>query len=614
MKRNGLAIGIIFLIIGTNIIPSTAKNIEKTSETTRGTRWYVGGSGPGNYSKIQDAIDNASEGDTVFVYNDSSPYYENVHVNKSIRLIGEEKSSTWIDAKQNGTVIEINADNVNITNFSIQHSGREDNAGIKLFGNNCNVSSNIISNNNFGICVCYTTDNIIHSNDLRNNNDDNIHLYYTNHSSIQHNIISRVDGYTIGILSVCCNNNTICNNTVNKTYHGIYISASTNSTLVANSVIGCRWKAIILTDAPDNTIKGNFLRQPIYYNYACDITLTDSPRCIVENNTLYSGILIDESYPNIILNNFVQGKPLVYLDEKSDVVIDYTCGQIILINCSNITVKNQNIQQTVRAIYLKDSNHCNLINNTIFNNRQGIICSSSNFTNICNNIITLNKDNGLSIDSSNNNIYNNNIENNEDYGLINSGVNNTIANNNIDHNGYVGFVLTGQNSSIINNTISRNTEGMSIRFLSNTNIKHNIIKQNFEYGISISDSTNNTIAENVFMQNDYGIILGAYCNKHTILNNDFRANQNGLILDDAYNNSIIKNNFIDNKQDAFFQAYLCKAFFNKWLRNYWGQPKFIKIIWGTKTVLIFEHATRTCILFRLDCFPSLKPYNIPLMS
>ena len=30
---------------------------------------YVGGSGEGNYTKIQDAIDDASDGDIVFVYN-----------------------------------------------------------------------------------------------------------------------------------------------------------------------------------------------------------------------------------------------------------------------------------------------------------------------------------------------------------------------------------------------------------------------------------------------------------------------------------------------------------------------------------------------------------------
>ena len=31
---------------------------------------YVGGSGPGNFTSIQDAVNNASEGDTVFVFDE----------------------------------------------------------------------------------------------------------------------------------------------------------------------------------------------------------------------------------------------------------------------------------------------------------------------------------------------------------------------------------------------------------------------------------------------------------------------------------------------------------------------------------------------------------------
>jgi parallel beta-helix repeat protein len=572
---------------------------------------YVGGNGPNNYTTIQEAIDSASDDDMVFVYDESSPYYENVVINKSISLIGEGKTTTCIDANENGTVIEINADNVCVKGFSIQHSGREFNAGINLFGDNCNVSHNIIINNRNGMRVRYTDNNVICDNEIRDNDDDNIQLYYTNNSTVQNNVISRVDGLTTGIYSVHCNNNEIIHNTVNRTYYGMYISVSTNTTIYANSVNSCRWKAIILTEAPDNIIKDNYLRQQIQSPKACDITLRDSPRCIIQNNTLYSGILINESCPSIILDNLVRGEPLVYMADESDSSININCGQIILVNCSNITVQSQNIQQTVRAIHLENTDNCTLFNNTLVFNRQGIICISSHSSNISHNIINHNKENGLSIDPSNNNkVYNNNIENNEDFGLIISGLNNTIANNKINFNDYAGFVYHGENVSIINNTVTRNKKGLNIRFLSNSNIEQNTIKQNDEYGISILDSTANTFTRNVLTGNEYGILLDSYCNKHTIINNEFRDNQNGLFIDDAYDNEITKNNFIDNEVDAFFQAYLCKAFFNKWSRNYWGQPKLIKIIWGTKTVIVFEHATRTYITFRLDYLPSLRPYDI----
>ncbi len=69
MKRKCLAIGIILLFVGVTISSSNStEHTEKSQSTSRGNWLYVGGSGPGNYTRIQDAIDDASHGDTVFVY------------------------------------------------------------------------------------------------------------------------------------------------------------------------------------------------------------------------------------------------------------------------------------------------------------------------------------------------------------------------------------------------------------------------------------------------------------------------------------------------------------------------------------------------------------------
>ena len=57
-----------------------------------GTILYVGGTGFGNYTRIQDAIDNASDGFTIFVYNGT--YYENIIVEKEIILKGENKNQS----------------------------------------------------------------------------------------------------------------------------------------------------------------------------------------------------------------------------------------------------------------------------------------------------------------------------------------------------------------------------------------------------------------------------------------------------------------------------------------------------------------------------------------
>ena len=67
----GLVFGVIFLFICTGITPSIAVDTVKNSSLpiSNGKTLYVGGGDPGNYTRIQDAIDNASDGDTIYVYN-----------------------------------------------------------------------------------------------------------------------------------------------------------------------------------------------------------------------------------------------------------------------------------------------------------------------------------------------------------------------------------------------------------------------------------------------------------------------------------------------------------------------------------------------------------------
>ena len=88
-----LVIGIIILFIGMSINPSTGTIIEKTSSTTPGSRGY-----------IQDLIDNASSGDTIYI--PSGIYYESIVIDKSITLVGEDKNTTIIDAENGITQIQ----------------------------------------------------------------------------------------------------------------------------------------------------------------------------------------------------------------------------------------------------------------------------------------------------------------------------------------------------------------------------------------------------------------------------------------------------------------------------------------------------------------------------
>jgi len=74
--------GIVFLFLFMSFTSISSNQINnqiiKTSDRIK--TLYVGGSGPGNYTKIQDAIDDANIFDTIFVYNGT--YYEQITISK----------------------------------------------------------------------------------------------------------------------------------------------------------------------------------------------------------------------------------------------------------------------------------------------------------------------------------------------------------------------------------------------------------------------------------------------------------------------------------------------------------------------------------------------------
>ena len=92
-----------------------------SKKNTNNLDWlYVGGTGPGNYTKIQNAIDNATCANGIFVYNGT--YNESIYINKSISLVGEDKTTTIVISDDIYTII-IDEDYVEISNFTIKNNG-----------------------------------------------------------------------------------------------------------------------------------------------------------------------------------------------------------------------------------------------------------------------------------------------------------------------------------------------------------------------------------------------------------------------------------------------------------------------------------------------------------
>ena len=195
---------------------------------------------------IQEGIDNATAGDTVFVYNGT--YYENVVVDKTLDLIGEDRNSTVIDGSRSGDIVAISTNNVNISSFSIVNGTN----GLFLWSCSNNIiNKNIIKyNTRIGISLSGSDEeNIISNNIIMNNSNAGIKLENTsNFNTIEYNQIIG-NGDTVkgggGILVFASSgpypyhqdNNTIRNNIIesNKEY-GIFIMNGYSSSPTNNSI------------------------------------------------------------------------------------------------------------------------------------------------------------------------------------------------------------------------------------------------------------------------------------------------------------------------------------------------------------------------------------------
>jgi len=215
------------------------------------------------YQYIQDGINNAYEGWTVFVKN--GIYFENLIVNKTLNLGGENKSKTIIDGNKNEHVIVVSSKNVKISGFTIKNSGSNPfDAGIKTLNlaSNITIFNNIIEENENGIFLNYayeTSWNIVKENHIHNNQN------------------------------------------------GIYLHWSYNSDIFDNLIEFNSKNAIELESSEKTKISGNVLRSNgqcgIYLRSSSNKNKVNGKNQIIDNNL---GVKLDNSYRNkVIGNNFI---------------------------------------------------------------------------------------------------------------------------------------------------------------------------------------------------------------------------------------------------------------------------------------------------------------------
>ena len=148
------------------IISLPLMTMQPQGDASSPSTFYVGGSGAGNYTTIQDAIDAASDGDTIYVY--PGTYKENVVADKGVNIIGVNAT---IDGGKTGDTVLITANHTSISGFLIENSSSTG-AGIVIEAGHIEIHECTIENNFYGI---YTDCHNCHINISHNNFINNSH-------------------------------------------------------------------------------------------------------------------------------------------------------------------------------------------------------------------------------------------------------------------------------------------------------------------------------------------------------------------------------------------------------------------------------------------------------
>jgi len=347
MNNKAIIIGLALLLLGVTIIPSIAQETQKTlSPTLRGDWLYVGGSGSGNYSRIQDAIDNATDGDTVYVF--PGLYKEHIEINQSISLQGADSGTTIIDGEStNNDIITCVGTEVFISGFTLRNCSTTRSSVLINHTTNCTLYRTIISTAGYGITM---------------RNAQNI--------SIVNNMLQQTLNNTTGYIAIridACRYSTVSQNNISSWKGGIFLHGT--HLQITQNTISNTYRGI--TDTLNSlpllvkyvTIDNNQLNQnkeAIVFHGSTDLSIT---RNLITNSTGVGINVNEDTYTTVRLQN---------VSIKDNIISDSAEG-IVSENSLNMSIEGNHIlRNTLGLSFLYDQSTM-VKNNTFQDNTRTVV-------------------------------------------------------------------------------------------------------------------------------------------------------------------------------------------------------------------------------------------------
>jgi parallel beta-helix repeat protein len=533
---------------------------------------------PTDFLKIQDAIDNATEGDTVFVY--SGTYFENLIVNKTISLVGENRTITFVDGGGFDAAVTVTANNVSISGFTMANgSASENGAGILLYKvQHADVSDNAIVSSYAGVNFVNSSFNIAQNNQFSKCNLS-LCLNFSDSNSLLNNIVT--DSATTGIDVNRSSNSTIMGNSIsNSNVCGIYLKYSSLNKISANTLSFCE-SGMILENSGQNILRDNIMQ-------------------LNKFNFRVTGTSLTELIEDADTSNKVDGKSIYYLVNKNGFSLNgslsQSVGYLAIVNSSNVKARDLDLSKNGDGFLCAYSSDCTIGNLTAKNNSKAGLAYNSPRLSLINSSFVDNGE-GISLVSSPNGIVrNSSIVRSGGMGLRLTSSGGSIVEENIISNSAGGGlnIFSSSNCNASKNSMIANTLGILVQGSNNVRIVQNIVTNNTGDAIYFSSSDNCMAqANNVSYNAGYGIVfqiaqvstamnnrvlnssrIGIFlynCNSSLITLNFAKYNEAGINLQSSPNSKVNENEASENAHEGIRLTDSANSTIsnNTLSRNYW---------------------------------------------
>jgi len=395
---------ILFLLVG-NLLSSPITKSEKSKIENiiyvddGNTDGPWDGSFEHPYQHVQNGVDNASEGDTVFVF--SGSYLEKIMVRKpNIKLIGEDQNTTFINNSGSGSpdyIVLLLSNNIQFSHFTVSLTNGTCMA-IQLKGATyCNISF-VIIRSTWAMYIDNSDYNLIYNNKIFTINSGINIANFINTNSSKFNLIK---------------GNYLTNSgNANLSYNcGVSLEKGARYNTVSENVFeDCQEYAIFSLESHDNTIEKNLIlgnknkdQTGIYFNWLHTPTyvgnivqyniIKNCTGCgiatMTDGDTITDNLLENDGYGfsigfgprnTIISNNTVRGcdvgQDIWYADRGTILegnLYENNIEAIEVWYCSNLTITKNTFRNNVFGVNCHVANNNDFLRNTFQSNTINVI-------------------------------------------------------------------------------------------------------------------------------------------------------------------------------------------------------------------------------------------------